>query len=623
MLESKGLSALLSGLEVSLHYGQKVILDKVNFSLREGEIVGVVGRNGSGKSSFLKLVAGKIDSDGGKVNYKSGVSVGYCGQEFEFEDTGTVFEMVARSWFEHKKNNDSQDLGYIADISEMSEPWTRLDSIKHEFVISQINELLVSLKCPKPSKLISELSGGEKRKVALANSLVGNPDILILDEPTNHLDIVSMENLERVLKEFKGAILLVSHDRYFLDQIATRMIEIYDAEMYEHSGNYQDYLEFKSLRLQISATQEDRRQAFLKRELQWVRAGVKARETKNKGRLNQFYELKNQRATTREESLELLLPASSHLSNKIINIENIELETPNHQKIISDFSFNFHQTTKLGLIGANGSGKTTLIKAILKKIEVQKGRIVVGQGTQFNYQDQEKLNLNLDSTPFQEIGDGQETTSFGEKTISTRGYLRRFLFSNEQIIQTIKDLSGGERARLLLAKLFKTGGNCLILDEPTNDLDLETIRLLEESLLEFAGVAIVISHDRYFLNRVCNTILSLDGGGLYTLSTGNFDDYRQKNQPLESYTENLKVKIGNPYKIALKDQKIKNSRIKKLEKEISVVEQKITEVQESFRDPGFYIKDPAKYSRKALELSTLKEDLEVLMTSWEGLMEGN
>jgi ATP-binding cassette subfamily F protein uup len=608
-------SILARGIDLSLSYGEKVILQDASFSLKPGEIVCVIGRNGSGKSTFLKILSHTVEPDSGTLEFKSGVTVEYLSQEFGLDDTLTVFETVAKSWFKYKTSDEIVELA--ADLVSNYTPWKNLDENHHSEIFSQVYNQIYNLGCPDSTKLIANLSGGEKRKVALAAALIARADILILDEPTNHLDIGSIEKLENSLKDYTGCVLLVSHDRYFLDKLVTRMIEIYDGQMYDHQGNYEQYLEDKSLRLEIAGTQEERKQAFLKRELQWVRAGVKARGTKDKGRLDRFYNLKDEKKLYDEGELELLLPPNKPLGNKIINLENVSLSV-GHKKILTDFSFDFQADTVLGLIGENGSGKTSLIKAILGELSLTSGKIVVGQNTSFNYQDQEKLNLNPEATPFEELAHGLERMDFGETTINTRSYLRRFLFDNRQIMSPIKSLSGGQKARILLAKVLKQAGNCLILDEPTNDLDLETISLLEESILQFSGVTILVSHDRYFLNRVCNTILALEGDGKFTLSTGNYDDYLTKKQPIKGINQAEKT-IQDPFKISQKEIRENQKEMKSVERQIETLEARIKEVELLFSDPDFYTKTPDKYTKKAVELEQAKQKLEELMIRWEEL----
>jgi ATP-binding cassette subfamily F protein uup len=639
-------SVLLKGVDISLHFGQKTLLDEVNFDFKEGDIVGIVGRNGSGKSTILKIIAGVLEPDIGKLEFNPSLEVCYMPQEIEFESGLSSFEYLAKSWFEVKMKSKSSELSFVADIADQPVPWKLIDKTKHEFLIEKITESAKAFNIVNLHGDIDNLSGGEKRKVALARFILNQPDVLILDEPTNHLDIQSIERLELALKAFTGAVVLVSHDRYFLDKVATRMIEIHDSKLFSHRGNYQKFLEDKSIRLEIESTQEENRQAFLKRELSWVRAGVQGRGVKDKGRMQRFHDLKNQKKPLDDQNLELLLPKITPLGNKILIFEEVCLSVGNtinpdkivkqvqgdtnvqinHQldvpkSIIKNLNFTFQPGFRLGLVGPNGSGKTTLIKAILGQTEVQSGKITVGKNTCFNYQDQEKMSLDLEKSPLEEIGHGQESTTFGDGLISTRGYLRRLLFSNQQIMTKIKHFSGGEKARILLAKTLKEGGNFLILDEPTNDLDLETIRLLEESLLNFAGVALIVSHDRYFLNRVCTHLLSLEENGEYILISGDYDDLMARKKPLnqgvlpELSTSSAKT-VEKP-SVSFREIRQRDKEVRTLEKQIETLEKRISEYEQEFAQPDFYTQKSEKIDQKYKEHIDLKQKLDTLMQKWE------
>lgn len=614
------MSSLLTTSQISLVVAHKTLLDNISFDIKASEIIGIVGRNGSGKSSLLKLIAGLNELDEGKMQFRNGIKIGYLAQEFELKEDSSVWEVLSKAFLENQKQN----LG-IKQTENHFENNTNQQNLKDEDrlkIDAEIQNTLNNLGFTQNQKLIKELSGGEKRKLALAEILIKNPDLLILDEPTNHLDILAIENLEKMLKEYiktdnRRSVLLVSHDRYFLDKMATRMLEIFDGQIYSHPGNYQAYLENKRIRLEIASVTEYRKQGFLKKELKWVRAGVKARGTKDKGRMDRFEELQSEKKFENEMQMQMLLPKIRPLGNKIINLEEVTLEIGN-KKIVNGLNFSFNAKTVLGLVGSNGSGKTSIIKAILGKTEIQEGKIVIGDNTIFNYQDQHKWNLNPEKTIFEEIAASQETIKFGDSLISSRSYLRKLDFDNNQILTQIKNLSGGQRARVILAKILKKGGNCLILDEPTNDLDLETIELLEKSILDFEGVCIIVSHDRYFLNRVCNQILSLNGNGKFVLSTGNYDDYLNKNQ--SEFRTNVEIKIEDPFKISNKTKRLKAKQIEKLEKQIESLEAEIEKLENEFKDPGLYLKDPKKYERKIQKLSDQKLELEELMKTWEELL---
>jgi len=640
-------SVLFKGVDLSLNFASQVILGEVTLEIRQSEVIGIVGRNGSGKSSLLKLIAGQITADSGKVEYKVGTSVSYLDQEvdsrvtftslnrgewgiakllpvnFELgsEDAGTtIWESVVRSWLEFHLISHSEELLPLLDILHTAQPWKGINQVDHPLVFEQILNTLASLGITNSTTPISNLSGGQRRRLALAQALAPNPDLLILDEPTNHLDIPVMEQLEMILRAFSGAVILVSHDRFFLDRVTTRMLEIWDGRIYDHPGNYQSYLESKAVRMEIAETEDDRRLAFLKRELQWVRAGVKARGTKDRGRMQRYDNLKSQSGFQGDDRPEMLLPPIRPLSNKILNFEKVVLDI-NDQKVLDGFNFSFTPGIRLGLVGPNGSGKTTIINAILDQIPLTSGRIVIGHNTEFNYQDQTRLSLNTENTPFQEIGLESENTKFGDTTINTRKFLKRLLFDARRIMTPIKNFSGGERARLLLAKILKEGGNCLILDEPTNDLDLETISLLEESLNNFAGVAIIVSHDRYFLNRTCNYILSLEGNGQFRLNMGNWDDLIASQDQTNWEIGDISSNVPSQSKEAKVQEKSKQKELKELEKKIEDLETQIKKVGADFADPDYYSNNQDKIARKMIRLEALEVELNQLMEQWGKIQE--
>ena len=629
------MSSLLTATEISLFIGQKTLLNKISFEIKTGEIIGIVGRNGSGKSSLLKLIAGLNDLDEGKMQFKNDVKIGYLGQEFEMDDNLTVAEFLEKGFGEGlEKFNDKKLSEKIENLKQNPEITGKMETREIQDEIQKQVEKEVQKTLEESGfdgqKLLKNLSGGEKRKLTLIQILSQKPDLLVLDEPTNHLDILAIENLEKTLKNFvkngNQSVILVSHDRYFLDKLTTRMLEIFDGTLYSHSGNYQSYLESKKLRLSIANTTENRKQNFLKKELEWVRAGVKARATKDKGRMERFEEIKNSKKIENEQEMELLLPKSKPLGNKIINLDEVSVEI-GQQKIVENLTFHFNSGTILGLIGPNGSGKTTLIKAILGEQKTKAGKITVGINTVFNYQDQLKWNLDPEKSIFEEVAGSQETLDFGENSVSSRGYLRKLCFDNTQILTAIKNLSGGQRARVILAKILTKGGNCLILDEPTNDLDLETIELLEKSILNFGGVCIIVSHDRYFLNQVCNQILSLEGNGVFTLSTGNYDDYSQKKSTsqlelqLMNYEKDKFLKSADETKSKenYKIQKEKQKELKKCESQIEKVEMEIKNLEIEFENPNFYVQNPDKYHQKTQRLENCKKELAELLGKWATL----
>jgi ATP-binding cassette subfamily F protein uup len=363
----------------------------------------------------------------------------------------------------------------------------------------RVETALRCLHCPPGERGIASLSGGEQRRVALARAIVSRPELLILDEPTNHLDPESIEWMADFLENFHGSFLVVTHDRYFLDRVVNRMVELADGTFFSHAGSYTDYLLDKAERQAADAMVEHKRQMFLKKELAWVRQGPRAQRSKQKNRFERYYETAAQEITPVEEDMELVIPPPPPLGNRVVELSNLGM-TLGGRTLFSGLNFTFENGRRVGICGRNGLGKTTLLRLIIGQLPPTEGTVKIGQLTKFNYVDQARLQLNEENSVLDEAADGTEFVQWGESKISLRSYLKRFLFADDRITTQVKHLSGGERSRLMLARILKCGGNFLILDEPTNDLDLSTLRVLEEALLAFPGVVCVVSHDRYFLN---------------------------------------------------------------------------------------------------------------------------
>ena len=391
----------------------------------------------------------------------------------------------------------------------------------------RIKSLITNLHAPESDRVVGTLSGGEKRRVALCRALLARPDFLILDEPTNHLDTGSIEWLEDFLARYAGTCLFVTHDRYFLDRVATRIVELSRGQFISYDGNYTDYLLARAQRQAVEEAQEHQRQKFLKRELQWVRKAPRARRTQSVDRVERYFEMAAQEAPEADLDVELIIPTPPKLANRIIELRDVSMELGG-RTLFQHVNLNLVAGERLGVVGRNGLGKSSLLKLILQELPAASGAVEIGARTQINYVDQNRLLLDDEKTVWEEVGSGGEHVMLGEQNITLRAYLRRFLFSEERINMKISQLSGGERSRVLLAKILKRGGNVLMLDEPTNDLDLGTLRLLEEALVAFGGCVIVVSHDRYFLNRVCTSILAFEGEGRVSYSVGNYDYYLEK-----------------------------------------------------------------------------------------------
>ncbi|PYK18621.1 MAG: ABC transporter, partial [Verrucomicrobia bacterium] len=519
-------AVIASANNLSVKYGTQIVLNGATIAFREGEHIGLVGRNGSGKSTFLQIAAAVAQADSGEFTRRRDLVTGYMPQVSGLNDTATVHANIL--------SGAQRILDLIAEYESVpaDSPLsaTLLDRIGEADgwnLEHRIKSLITNLHAPESDRVVGTLSGGEKRRVALCRALLARPDFLILDEPTNHLDTGSIEWLEDFLARYAGTCLFVTHDRYFLDRVATRIVELSRGEFTSYDGNYTDYLLARAQRQAVEEAQEHQRQKFLKRELQWVRKAPRARRTKSVDRVERYFEMAAQEAPEAELDVELIIPTPPKLSNRIIELRDVSVELGG-RTLFQHVNLNLAAGERLGVVGRNGLGKSSLLKIILQELPVASGAVEIGARTQINYVDQNRLLLDDEKTVWEEVGSGGENVTLGDQSITLRAYLRRFLFSEERINTKISQLSGGERSRVLLAKILKRGGNVLMLDEPTNDLDLGTLRLLEEALVAFGGCVIVVSHDRYFLNRVCTSILAFEGEGRVVYHVGNYDYYLER-----------------------------------------------------------------------------------------------
>ena len=521
---------IASANNLSVKYGHQVVLNGATIAFTEGEHIGLVGRNGSGKSTFLQIAAGVAQPDSGEFTRQRNLVTGYMPQVSGLDDAATVHANIL--------SGAQRILDLIAEYERVpgdsSLSATLLDEIIHADgwnLEHRIKSLITNLHAPESDRVVGTLSGGEKRRVALCRALLARPDFLILDEPTNHLDTSSIEWLEDFLARYSGTCLFVTHDRYFLDRVATRIVELSRGEFVSYDGDYTDYLLARVQRKAVEEMQEHKRQKFLKRELQWVRKAPRARRTKSVDRVERYFEMAAQEGPEAELDVELIIPTPPELANRVIELRDVSVELGG-RTVFEHVNLNLTAGERLGVVGRNGLGKSSLLKVILQELPVASGELEIGARTEINYVDQNRLNLDDAKTVWEEVGGGGEHVTLGEQSITLRAYLRRFLFSEDRINTKISQLSGGERSRVLLAKILKRGGNVLMLDEPTNDLDLGTLRLLEEALVAFGGCVIVVSHDRYFLNRVCTSILAFEGEGRVAYSVGNYDYYLERREAL-------------------------------------------------------------------------------------------
>lgn len=612
---------ILAAKDLEVHYGEQIILDKASLSVHEGDRIGLVGRNGAGKSTFLKIISGINPPDSGEVAKRKDLVVGFLSQEFTLDESRTVqdnildgAEDILNLIREYESTPfDSPNKHFLEEKILRTDGWQ---------IERNINLMIDSLHAPNANRIVNTLSGGEKRRVALCRALISKPDLLILDEPTNHLDTGSIEWIENFLALYKGTCIFVTHDRYFLDRIATRIVELSNGIFFSHQGNYTDYLINKAERQAIKEAEEKKRQNFLRRELEWVLRGPRARRTKAKSRLDNYYEVAAQQNNDVELDVDLIIPPPEKLGNKVLEIKNTGI-TIGGKKLFEGFSFNFEAGRKLGIVGKNGVGKTTLMKMILGAINPLTGDIERGEKTEFNYVDQSRLILNDDDSVFNAIGEGNDTIKFGKQQMTIYTYLRRFLFTDDRINTMVGRLSGGERSRLTLAKILMNGGNFLLLDEPTNDLDLPTLRILEEALIAFEGCVVVVSHDRYFLNRVCNGILAFEENGDLYFSEGNYDYYIQKRKDIINRTdEPVRKERKEDTRVKPKVRKLtwkENKELETIEENILKAEAEVERIESIFSSPDFYDKFAARTNELSRELEVAKLNVKQLYERWEEL----
>jgi len=625
------MSTIINATDVTVRYGDRAILDSATLAIDEGQRIGLVGRNGCGKTTFLKLLAGLQSPDSGDITRRRDLLISYLSQDFTLDPNLDVRGNV-RAGAQHVLDLIAKFESLPHDSKHHEELEHRIQALEGWTVDTRIETAMSHLNCPAGDRNIATLSGGEKRRVALARAIVSRPDFLVLDEPTNHLDPESIEWVAEFLEGFGGTFLVVTHDRYFLDRVVNRIVELCDGKFWWHDGNYTDYLLDKAERQAADATVEHKRQMFLRKELEWVRTGPRAQRKKAKNRFDRFDDVSAQEAKPVEEDMELVIPPPPQLGNRTVELTGAGMELGG-RKLFSDFSFTFENGQRIGVCGRNGLGKTTLLKVMIGQLEPTKGTVKTGQLTQFNYVDQGRLQLNEERTVLDECSDGTEFVIWGDSRISVRSYLKRFLFADDRIVTPVKKLSGGERSRLLLAKILKCGGNFLILDEPTNDLDLPTLRVLEEALIAFPGVVCVVSHDRYFLNRVCTDILAFEGDGKIHHSVGDYDYYLEKKERASvaaaresaailnlnksaAATRNAAIpKQAKPRKLSFKEAR----ELEGIEGQIRAVESEVARIEGLFADPEFFRKHAAQVNQLTDELDAAKQKVTQLYARWEEL----
>ena len=509
---------------------KRTILKNISLNFFPGAKIGVLGLNGSGKSSLLRIMAGADDNYEGEVIRMPGIRVGYLEQEPVLSKNKTVRESVEEALGETaaaKKRLDEVYAAYSepdADFDKLAEEQARLEALINAGGADELEVAADALRLPDWNSKIEVLSGGEKRRVALCRLLLSKPDLLLLDEPTNHLDAESVEWLEQFLQRFPGTVVAVTHDRYFLDNAAGWILELDRGYGIPWQGNYSSWLDQKEKRLQVEASQEAARIKSMQSELEWVRQNPKARQAKSKARLARFEELSQYEHQQRNETQEIFIPVAERLGNEVIEFQNVS-KGYGDRLLIDKLSFKVPPGAIVGIIGPNGAGKSTLFRMILGKEKADKGKIVLGKTAKIAHAEQSRDELQSDKTVFEDISGGQDMLKVGRFEMPARAYLARFNFRGADQQKPVGQLSGGERGRLHLARMLMSGANVLLLDEPSNDLDVETLRALEEALLEFAGCVLVISHDRWFLDRIATHILAAEDNSQWVFFNGNYQEY--------------------------------------------------------------------------------------------------
>ncbi|MCP9201103.1 energy-dependent translational throttle protein EttA [Gramella sp. GC03-9] len=541
MSDDKKVIFSMSGVTKTFPRANTPVLKNIYLSFFYGAKIGILGLNGSGKSTLLRIIAGKDQNYQGDVVFSPNYSVGMLEQEPELDEDKTVLEVVKEGVAEtvaildeYNKINDMFGLPEVYEdadkmqklMDKQAELQDKIDASNAWELDTKLDIAMDALRTPDPDKKISILSGGERRRVALCRLLLQEPDVLLLDEPTNHLDAESVHWLEHHLQQYKGTVIAVTHDRYFLDNVAGWILELDRGEGIPWKGNYSSWLDQKSKRLAQEQKQASKRQKTLERELEWARMNPKGRQSKQKARLKNYDKLLSQDQKQMDEKLEIYIPNGPRLGTNVIEAKGVS-KAFGDKLLYEDLNFNLPQAGIVGIIGPNGAGKTTIFKMIMGEEEPDKGSFEVGETAKIAYVDQSHSNIDPEKTIWQNFSDEQELIMMGGRQVNSRAYLSRFNFSGSEQNKKVNMLSGGERNRLHLAMTLKEEGNVLLLDEPTNDLDVNTLRALEEGLENFAGCAVVISHDRWFLDRICTHILAFEGDSQVYFFEGSFSDYEE------------------------------------------------------------------------------------------------
>ncbi|UPQ84369.1 ATP-binding cassette domain-containing protein [Pseudomonas knackmussii] len=632
---------LLKLTNVSLAYGNNPLLDGVSWQIARGERVCIIGRNGTGKSSMLSLVKGSQLPDDGEIWRAPGLKIGELPQELPLADARTVFDVVAEGLagvgqlladYHHL----SQNIQNEADLDKLMHVQQELEAKDGWRLQQLVDSTLSRLQLPA-DKTLAELSGGWRRRVLLAQALVSEPDLLLLDEPTNHLDIGAIAWLEEALMGFNGAVLFITHDRAFLQNLATRILELDRGHMIDWNGDYASFLVHKEQQMAAEETANALFDKKLAQEEVWIRQGIKARRTRNEGRVRALKALRAERSERREHQgkANIQIDAAEKSGKQVIVVEHASFAHPGGEPLIRDFSMVLQRGDRIGLLGANGTGKTTLLKLLLGDLQPISGKVEAGTRLEVAYFDQLRHQLELEKTVIDNVAEGRDFITIDGQSRHVLSYLGDFLFSPQRARTPVKALSGGERARLLLAKLFSKPANLLVLDEPTNDLDVETLELLEEVLLAFQGTVLMVSHDRAFLDNVVTSTLVFEGNGVVREYVGGYQDWlRQGGSPRllgvaeakETKEEKAETAQAKPATAAAEPAPTKKKLSYKVQRElealpakIDAVEKNIAAVQAEIAEPAFYQQTPERTGETIARLDALQAELDELLERWAEL----
>lgn len=615
-------------------YSEKKLIENLSFGINDGEKIGLIGVNGTGKSTLLKIVAGVEEIDSGKITKANKVRIEYLPQSPDYDENATVLEQVFKA-----ESKELNLLGRYQDLlkklekeysdkvnDELIKVQEQIDTMNLWDLENDAKAVLTKLGIDNFDQKVSELSGGQKKRISLASALITPCELLVLDEPTNHLDSDTIDWLEEYLNSRKGSLLMITHDRYFLDRVTNRILELDKGRLFSYEGNYTLFLEKKMERLQLESSMEDKRQNLIRNELKWVKRGARARTTKQKARLQRFDELVNREVIKEDEKIDISV-ASSRLGKKIIEIKNIS-KSFDGKKVIDDLEYTLARTDRIGIVGKNGLGKSTLINILNGKLQPDSGTVEIGETVKIGCfsQDDSHMDPNMKAIDYIKEESDYITTADGTK-ITASMMCERFLFNGTLQHTMIEKLSGGERRRLHLLRVLMGAPNVLLLDEPTNDLDIETLSRLEDYLDEFDGVVITVSHDRYFLDRICNKIFAYEGNGRIFIFTGNYSDYAifreiqgiefEDDKPekvVEPKKEKEKPKSDKKTKFSYKEQKEYDS----IDSDIEQLEKKIAALEES---TAVYATDFTKLQEIMNEKAELEKELEYKYERWEYLNE--